>query len=169
MPGTGPEDGGVPASEAETRERLDQELAQLREHRSRLADQLGGEDPEDPTGGDRGDDANQLEGLDDLARLDQRIRDLQQRIAERFESDPDQQDDGLPDGTVVRLRFDDGDETTYRIVGLVEEVPEAERDGVLTSDSPLGKALAGHTGGDTVSFDGPDGPIEARLLELRTP
>ena len=38
-----------------TRDRLEQELAQAREQRRTLAAQLGGEDPDNPDTGDRGD------------------------------------------------------------------------------------------------------------------
>ena len=41
-----------PAGSEQT-ERLEQELAQAREQRDRLAVELGGEDPEDPDLGDR--------------------------------------------------------------------------------------------------------------------
>ena len=58
---------------SERTERLEQELAQVREQRDRLAVQLGGEDPEDPDLGDRGDEAVELEELDDLARMNRRM------------------------------------------------------------------------------------------------
>jgi transcription elongation factor GreA len=150
----------------DARDRLEQELAQAREQRRTLAAQLGGEDPHDPDTGDRGDAANEIEGLDDLARMDRRIEEL-----ERLLADPDAVETpaGLVDGTTVTLRFPDGDETTYRVVAIPEQAPAAERDDVLTADSPLGQALAGQSAGDTITYAGPDGKLSAEVVALRAP
>ena len=148
----------------EPRDRLEQELAQAREQRHRLAVQLGGEDPENPDTGDRGDDANELEGLDDLARMDRRIDEL-----ERLLTDPDalETSGGLADGTTVTLRFPGGEEATYRVVAVAEGA--ADQDDVLTASSPLGQALVGRGAGDTVTYAGPDGELQAEVVALRAP
>lgn len=143
--------------------RLEQELARLRTERREQAAGLAGEDPEDPVVGDRGDQAQALEGDADLARLDRRIDELQHLIAT-----PDAADEevGLPDGAVVTLRFPGGDVTTFRVVAIVEEAGEDE---VLTSDSPLGRALAGRHPGDTITYPGPDGDLNAEVVDLKPP
>ena len=117
------------ATGSERTERLEQELAQVREQRDRLAAQLGGEDPEDADRGDRGDEAVELEG------------------------------------TVVTLRFPDGDVATYRIVAI----PEENGDDVVTAGSPLGQALVGRAVGDTISYRGPDGDLRAEVVALSAP
>src|SRR5689334_8448554 len=104
---------------AATRDRLEQELAEVRRQRRRLAGQLGGEDADDPdTTGDSGDAALQLEGQDDLARVDARIDEIQRQLAEG----PDVRS-GPADGTRVTLRFPGGDEATFRIVSIPEQAP----------------------------------------------
>jgi transcription elongation factor GreA len=148
------------------RERLEQELAQAREQRRTLAAQLGGEDPDNPDTGDRGDDANELEGLDDLARMDWRIEELERLIADPAARETPA---GLADGATVTLRFPDGDEVTYRVVAIPEHAPAAERDDVLTASSPLGQALAGRSAGDTITYAGPDGELQAEILALQAP
>jgi transcription elongation factor GreA len=148
------------------RERLEQELAQAREQRRTLAAQLGGEDPDNPDTGDRGDDANELEGLDDLARMDRRIEELERLIADPAARETP---DGLADGATVTLRFPDGDEVTYRVVAIPEQAPAAEGDDVLTASSPLGQALAGRSPGDTITYAGPDGELQAEILALQAP
>jgi transcription elongation GreA/GreB family factor len=105
-----PTGSGETEPSAAARERLEGELAQVREQRRRMSAQLGGEDPTDPDRGDSGDAAAQLEGLDDLARTDQRIDEIQRLIAGSGVPDSEP---GLADGTVVTLRFPDGD-VTYR-------------------------------------------------------
>jgi transcription elongation factor GreA len=147
-------------------DRLEQELAQAREQRRTLAAQLGGEDPDNPDTGDRGDDANQLEGLDDLARMDRRIEELERLLADPAAWETPA---GLVDGTTVTLRFPDGDEATYRIVVVPEQAPAADRDDVLTASSPLGQALAGRSAGDTITYEGPDGELQAEVVALQAP
>jgi transcription elongation factor GreA len=151
---------------AATRDRLEQELARVREQRHRLAVQLGGEDPDDPDLGDRGDQAVQLEGLDDLARMDRRIGELERLIAGSgaVKSPP-----GLADGTVVTLRFPDGDVATFRIVAIPEQAPADGQDDVVTAGSPLGQALVGRRAGDTVSYRGPDGDLQAEVIAIHAP
>ena len=147
---------------SERNERLEQELAQVREQRDRLAVQLGGEDPEDPDLGDRGDEAVELEELDDLARMDRRIAEIERLLAGQ---DMAGTAPGLADGTMVTLRFPDGDVATYRIVAI----PEENGDDVVTAGSPLGQALVGPGVGDTISYRGPDGDLHAEIVALRTP
>lgn len=148
----------------EARDRLERELAQAREQRRTLAVQLGGEDPDDPDTGDRGDDANQLEGLDDLARMDRRIDELERLLADPAALETPA---GLADGTTVTLRFPEGDESTFRIVAIPEQA--GDQDDVVTADSPIGRALVGRSAGDTITYAGPDGELQARVVALHTP
>jgi transcription elongation GreA/GreB family factor len=151
---------------AAARTRLEQELAQVREQRRRLAGQLGGEDPDDYDLGDRGDEAVQLEGRDELARLDRRAAELERLLAGA--GVPDARP-GLAEGTVVTLRFPDGDVATFRIVAIPEQAPADGEDDVVTAGSPLGQALVGKRAGDAVTYRGPDGDLRAEVVELRAP
>jgi transcription elongation factor GreA len=161
------ESSGSPGTElsAATRDRLEQELAQARTQRDRLAGQLGGEDADDPdTTGDSGDAALQLEGQDDLARIDGRIEEIERQLAGGLDAAP-----GLADGTRVTLRFPDGDEATFRVVTIPEQAPADGQDDVVTADSPLGQALVGRGAGDTVSYEGPDGESQAEVVTVQAP
>ena len=153
------ESQGVGLSAA-TRARLEQELAEVREQRNRVAGQVGGEDPADPDPGDEADGAVQLEELDDLSRINRRIAEIEKQLA----AEPDATS-GL-DGTRVTLRFPDGQEATYLIVAIPEEAPADEQDDVVTADSPLGQALVGRSAGDTVTYEGPDGELQAEVVSL---
>lgn len=53
---------------------------------------------------------------------------------------------------------------TYRIVGPKEADP---REGKISYESPLGKALLGRRVGETVIVEAPDGPIPLRILDVR--
>lgn len=151
---------------AATRDRLERELDRAREQRRRLAAQLGGEDPDNPDPGDRGDDANQLEGLDDLARMDRRIDEIERLLADPAALGTPA---GLVDGTTVTLRFSGGDEATFRIVAIPEQAPDGDQDDVVTAGSPLGEALVGRGAGDTITYAGPDGELQAEVVALHAP
>ena len=71
----------------------------------------------------------------------------------------------LTDGTVVTLRFPDGDVATYRIVAI----PEGNGDDVVTAGSPLGQALVGRVVGNAISYEGPDGELHAEVVAVRAP
>lgn len=141
------------------RAELEQELARLRADRGRLAATLAGEDPDDPNVGDHGDEAQSVEGDDELARRDARIREVEHLL-----TDAPARPEGLADGTLVTLRFPDGDEVTLRMITIAEQ---ADSDDGLTADSPLGQALVGHGPGDTVTYAGPDGELRADIVDLK--
>ena len=96
--------------------------------------------------------------------MDRRIDELERLLADPAALDTPA---GLADGTVVTLRFSDGDEATYRIVTIPEQA-SADAD-VVTASSPLGQALAGHQAGDTITYEGPDGDLSAEGVALKTP
>jgi transcription elongation factor GreA len=161
------ESSGSPGTElsAATRDRLEQELAEARRQRDRLADRLGGEDADDPdTTGDSGDAALRLEGQDDLGRIDGRIDEIERQLAGGLDAAP-----GLADGTRVTLRFPGGDVATFRVVTIPEEAPADGQDDVVTAGSPLGQALVGRSAGDTVGYAGPDGDLQAEVVAVQAP
>ena len=160
---SGTTSAGGSGSSAATHERLEREVAQLRARRAELAGELRGEDVADRDFGDRGDQADRLERGDDLARMDRRITELMHLIAEvdegRIGASP-------VDGTVVTLRFPDGDVSRFRIVTIAEQAPDDEAVEVLTADSPRGRALVGCRPGDTVSYQAPSGRVQAEVLDV---
>ena len=149
-----------PAPEA--RQRLEEELAGLQERRRELAAALENETDV----GDGADAAEVLELREDLLWVDGQIAEIIARLAG---SEPVGGAGDLPDGTEVTLRFEDGTVATLRVVAFPEEAPEGAEDTVLTLHSPLGRALAGHGPGDTVTYATPDGPAHVTLLDLRPP
>ena len=67
-------------------------------------------------------------------------------------------------GTKVKIldvEFDE--EATYRIVGSAEADPT---EGLISDESPVGKALLGHKVGDTVFAEAPAGEIEFKILAI---
>jgi transcription elongation factor GreA len=141
------------------RDRLKQELAALRERREEMAAEIRSRDPV----GDQADNAFALRLGDEIAALDARIANLTELLARGHGVE------GIPDGTRVRLRFDDGTEQTLQVVAVIEEIPAGQEDDTITADSPLGLALVGHGAGDSISYRAPVGEVHADILSLELP
>jgi transcription elongation factor GreA len=60
------------------------------------------------------------------------------------------------------VRFSDGTTQTLHIGKLADE----EDLSVVTSDSPLGRALLGRRGGDRVNYEAPSGPASATVVSV---
>lgn len=62
---------------------------------------------------------------------------------------------------ILDVEFDE--EATYRIVGSAEADPN---EGLISDESPVGKALLGHKVGDTVFAEAPAGEIEFKIIAI---
>jgi len=158
-----------PGLTEQARQRLRDELEILRDQRRDLDDGQGGGD----RANDFGDRAETLRRADDVARIDDRIKEITRLLAvgasvPGVNTDQDMPD-GLADGTTVTLRFEDGSVQTLYAVAITEEVPEQDQDRSLSLDSPLGRALAGRGAGDTIHYETPDGPRQAEVVKLEPP
>ncbi|MEV0701382.1 GreA/GreB family elongation factor [Saccharopolyspora sp. NPDC050389] len=142
------------------RARLAEEIRTLRARRQQLVDELRQSDES----GDRGDAAQELQGGDEVVAIDDRITELEGILAG---GPPEVQ--GLAAGTEVTLRLPDGTAQDFQVVAIPEEIAEGEEDTTLTSDSPLGLALAGSHPGETVSFPTPEGKTRVEVLSIRPP
>jgi len=136
------------------RSQLEKEIANLRAQREALAPQPG----EQERTGDAADQADVIDRAEAAARLDRQIADLAARLEHGYASGQ------LPDGTRVSLRFADGDEESFQVVTLPGEDADA-----ITSDSPLGLALADAKPGDQITYRTPRGEATATVLEMTRP
>ena len=134
---------------AAARRALEQELADLRDERRVVAGTL----QETGDVGDQADQADQLQRVNQLDRLDRRIEAITERLRQADVAGP-APTDVVGVGSTVTVRFPDGSVETLRIGELAEALDQ----NLVTSDSPLGRALLGHRPGDSVHFDTPDGP-----------
>ena len=147
----------------DARDRLAEELSVLREQRQALG--AGDE----PGTGDRADDAEALRRLDAAALMDDRIAELTRLLAGASPTSGRERENLLPDGSQITLRHGDGTVQFLRAVALTEQVPPGEEDSSLTLDSPLGRALAGHRAGDTVTYETPEGSRRAEIVQIQPP
>ena len=65
-------------------------------------------------------------------------------------------------GTTVKVESDDGSEK-YAIVGPAEADP---LHGMISNESPLGRALLGHKAGDEVEWSAPSGTSRVKILAV---
>ena len=59
--------------------------------------------------------------------------------------------------------MEDGSREVYQIVGTQEADP---REGRISNDSPLGRALLGHRAGDVAEVEAPVGTLRFKILEI---
>ena len=108
--------------------------------------------------GDRSENGDYIYGKKRLREIDSRVRFLQKRLDELKVVDSKPTDTGkVYFGGWVRLEDDAGMSHQYRLVGPDEF---DLRSGLLSCDSPLGKALLGKAPGDTVVVNNPEGSCE---------
>ncbi|AUY47709.1 GreA/GreB family elongation factor [Streptomyces sp. CB01881] len=142
---------------AVAREALERERAGLRTDREKVAATLrGGEEV-----GDRADQADELQRATEVDRLDARIAEIDGRLRQAAVAGPPGTD-AIGVGSTVRVRFADGTETTVQVGELAEALDRT----LVTTDSPLGRALLGRRVGETVGYEAPTGPTTAVVLSL---
>jgi len=115
--------------------------------------------------GDRSENADYIYGKRRLREIDRRLRFLQKRtdelvVVDREPDDPER----VYFGAWVTLEDEEGDEVVYRVVGPDEF--DAAR-GLISMDSPLGRALLGRRVGDEVTVERPRGDAAFVLVDIR--
>jgi len=114
--------------------------------------------------GDRSENAEYIYGKRKLRELDRRLRFLSERMDALTVVEPVPHPSGRAFfGAWVTVEQEDGGERTYRLVGPDEfDVPR----GLLSVDSPLGRALLGKGAGEVVIVQRPDGPAEVTVVSI---
>jgi len=99
----------------------------------------------------------------DLRKLEAHIRALQQLLNSAVVAQPPPNLDKVAFGLIVRIRHPNGEEESYRIVGVEEASPGS---GSISWLSPLARALISRKVGDRVRFRTPAGPQELTVLTI---
>ena len=93
-----------------------------------------------------------------IIRLEQQLKDA------RVIDENDVTLDVISEYSVVRFRYvESGEELEYQIVGSVEAQP---LQGKISNESPVGKALLGHSVGDVVTMYAPAGQMQLEVLSI---
>ncbi|HYZ01375.1 MAG TPA: transcription elongation factor GreA [Candidatus Binatia bacterium] len=115
--------------------------------------------------GDITENAEYTEAKNEQSLVEGRIQtlDLLLRNAVVIEDEP--REKGVVSlGAKVKVRLEDGDgEESYEIVGAAEADPLHGR---ISNESPLGSALLGHSAGDVVEWDAPNGASEVTIVAV---
>ena len=116
--------------------------------------------------GDRSENGDYIYGKRRLREIDRRIRFLTKRldIAQVVDPAARQATDQVFFGATVTVCDDQGEESTYAIVGI-DETDVAR--GRISWISPLARALLKAREGDTVRFQSPSGWREIDIVEVR--
>lgn len=114
--------------------------------------------------GDLSENADYHKAKEDQAFLEGRIRELEYLlknaiIVEEKRGKPETVDIG------VQVTIQEGDEApeVYYLVGAKEADP---RNGRISNESPIGRALIGHRVGETVTAETPAGLITLKILKI---
>ncbi|HUS68879.1 MAG TPA: transcription elongation factor GreB [Kofleriaceae bacterium] len=115
--------------------------------------------------GDRSENAEYIYGKRRLREIDRRIRFLGKRLDEVAVVEPTARPDGRAYfGAWVTVEDDAGTEASYRLVGPDEA---DAKQGLVSIDSPVGRALLGRKEGDEVVVATPKGAITLTVVEVR--
>jgi len=143
------------------KEELEQELEQLRTvERQRVIDQLH----EVKSGGDWMENTEQMLYEDQLAFVDSRISELEDMLADAELIQHDNDNTTVRIGDTVVIEDEDGERDTYRIVGYAETNPS---EGLISNESPTGRALLQRHVGEEVIVKAPAGEFKYRIVAVK--
>jgi transcription elongation factor GreB len=117
--------------------------------------------------GDRSENAEYIYGKKRLREIDRRLRFLQKRLEKLTVVDPSEQKDTkkIYFGATITLENEDtGQKVTYQIVGPDET---DTKEGRISVESPVARALLGKKQGDSVTVTRPMGEVDFTVLAIR--
>jgi transcription elongation factor GreA len=71
--------------------------------------------------------------------------------------------DGVQLGSKVTIKEGNFESETFTVVGMAEANP---REGKISNESPIGKAILGHKVGETVKVETPGGTYNVKILKI---
>ena len=137
---------------AEGLAKLKHDLEIISERRIEAADRM----KEAAQPGDIEDNPEFEQAKEEVARLDDRIYELQEMIG-RAQIIEGKASSVAEPGSTIEVVDEEGETLTYHLVGAVEADPGAGR---ISVESPVGRALVGKRQGDRVSVSVPAGTVQ---------
>ena len=139
-------------------DKLKAELAETRARRTEAADRM----KEAAQPGDIEDNPEYEQAKEEVNRLDERIYELDEMIA-RAKIIEETHGANASAGSTIEVREEDGSVFTYQLVGGAEADPQS---GMISIDSPVGKAVMGKRAGDKVQVSTPAGPLTLKVVKV---
>jgi len=145
----------------EGKEKLENELTELKtKGRRELAERLKSA----ISMGDLSENADYHKAKEDQSFLEGRIQELERTLYNSEVIETQTNYDKVDVGAKVTIKEGDYEPETYHLVGSNEANP---REGKISHESPIGKAIRGHKEGDTVKVKLPNGEtIEITILAI---
>lgn len=145
-------------------QKLQEELDHLRTvKRQEVAERLH----EAMEGGELIENAEYEAAKNEQAFVEGRIQELEMLLATArvIEEDEKSHTNGLiVVGSTVTIQEQGYDAETYTIVGAAEANP---RDGKISNESPIGKAILNHRVGETVQVETPSGMYKVKIIKVK--
>ena len=114
-------------------------------------------------GGELIEDAEYEAAKNEQAFVEGRIQELEILLANARVIEDTGKADVVQVGATVTIQEEGAEPEIYTIVGPAEANP---RNGRISNESPLGRALMEHRGGDVVKVDAPGGSFTVRILKV---
>jgi len=116
-------------------------------------------------GGELIENAEYEAAKNEQAFVEGRIQELEMLLATArvIEDDKKKKADIVQVGSSVTIQEEGYDEETYTIVGAAEANP---RDGKISNESPIGKAILGRRAGEEAQVETPDGAFKVRIIKI---
>ena len=109
------------------------------------------------------DNAEYDEAKTEQAFVEGRIQDLERMLSSARMIEEPARADYVRMGSHVTVVDGDGEEQTYYLVGSQEADP---RRGLISNESPIGRALIGKRAGDEVTVVAPGGSFDLKVLQI---
>jgi transcription elongation factor GreA len=109
------------------------------------------------------DNAEYDEAKTEQSFVEGRIQDLERMLASARVIEEPARADYVRMGSHIKVVDGEGDEQTYYLVGSQEADP---RKGLISNESPIGRALMGKRAGDKVTVVAPGGSFDLEVLEI---
>ncbi|MFZ5858035.1 MAG: transcription elongation factor GreA [Chloroflexota bacterium] len=113
--------------------------------------------------GDLSENADYHKAKEDQAFLEGRIQELEYLVRNAVVIEKNANRDIVSVGDTITIQEADYPAETYHLVGPKEADP---RNGRISHESPIGRAVMGHRVGDVVDVETPQGKIKFKILKI---
>ena len=115
--------------------------------------------------GDLSENSEYDEAKNEQAKIEARIADLEVMLKNvKVITEEEMTGDKVHVGSTVKiLDVEFNEEEVYQLVGSAEADPRSAK---ISDDSPIGKAIMGHSAGEVVDVETPGGMIQIKIVEI---
>lgn len=115
--------------------------------------------------GDLSENSEYDEAKNEQAKIEARIADLEAMLKNvKLITEEEMTGDKVHIGSTVKiLDLEFNEEEVFQLVGSAEADP---RNGKISDDSPIGRAIMGHVAGEIVDAETPGGMVQIKIVEI---